>query len=555
MSVHLSEALEEHGRGNLERAASVYKAALAEDPDHADALYLLGVIAIQQGDAKQAVSLISRAAALRPDDAVIHANLAEAYRALGDNDRTIDCCRTALRLDPNHPDVHGNLALALVSKGELQSAIDHYREAIRLKPECTGYHHKLASVFQTLGRLDESKACFLEALRLEPGEAASHASLAHVWEQLGDFDQALQSLRDALKCDPRHPGALARLATRLRDKLPQADQDAIESLLDDTDLPVEARLQLQFGLAQAHEARGECGRAAELSIQANALQLADFHKRGLTYDPDAHHRFIDQLIAAFSCAFFERTRGFGVETERPVFIVGLPRSGTSLTEQILTSHPRVFGAGELTLARRMFETLPGAVNQGGMPFDALQSLDRESIRDLAHRYLHELRALNDTADRVVDKMPDNTVYLGLIATIFPHAKLLHCRRDVRDVALSCWMTNFLHVRWACDPDQIARRIEEDERLMEHWRRVLPVPMLEVDYEELVTDQEKWSRAIVGWCGLEWDPACLEFHKASRPVQTASVEQVRRPVYTSSVGRWKNYERLLAPLFAKLDSAR
>ncbi len=553
MPVSLSEALEEHRRGNLERASALYNAALASDPDQPDALYLLGLVAIQKGDPRQAVLLIGRAAALRPGDPIIHGNLGEAYRALGDTDRTIECCRTALRLDPNHPEVHFNLALALVNQGELETAIGHYREAIRLKPGFVGAYHGLGKVLQTLGQLDQAKDCFVEAKRLEPGQAASHASLAHVWEQLGEFDQAMRSLRDALRCDPRHPGALARLATRLRNKLNHADEAAIASLLADRALPVEPRLQLQFGLAQVLDARGEFDAAAKLTIQANHLQLADFHKRGLVYDPAAHHSFIDRLIAAFTPAFFERVRGFGVDTERPVFIVGLPRSGTSLTEQILASHPRVFGAGELKLARQVFETLPGASRHGGMPLDSLQNLDRESVQHLAHRYVNELAALNKTADRIVDKMPDNTVYLGLIATLLPRAKLIHCRRDVRDVALSCWMTNFLEVRWACDPDQIARRIEEHNRLMEHWRRVLPVPMLEVDYEALVADLETNARAIVAWCGLEWDPACLEFHKTSRPVRTSSVEQVRQPVYTSSVGRWKNYERSLAPLFAKLES--
>jgi tetratricopeptide (TPR) repeat protein len=553
MPVSLSEALEEHQRGNLEHATALYKAALAEDPNQPDALYLLGLVAIQNGDPRQAVQLIGRAAALRPRDPVIHGNLGEAYRALGDNDQTIKCCRTALRLDPNHPEIHFNLALALVSLGELEIAIGHYREAIRLKPGFTGAHHGLGKVLQTLGQLDESRDCLLEATRLDPGQAACHASLAHVWEQLGEFDQALRSLRDALGCDPRHPGALARLATRLRDKLDRADEAAIESLLADPDLPVEPRLQLQFGLAQVLDARAEFDAAAELTIQANHLQRADFHRRGLIYDPEAHHNFIDRLIAAFSPSYFERVRDFGVDTERPVFIVGLPRSGTSLTEQILASHPQVFGAGELKVARQVFETLASASRHGGMPLDSLQSLDRESVQHLARRYVNELAAFDDSADRIVDKMPDNTVYLGLIATLFPRAKLIHCHRDVRDVALSCWMTNFMEVRWACDPDQIARRIEEHNRLMEHWRRVLPVPVLEVDYEALVTEFGTNARAIVAWCGLEWDPACLEFHKTRRPVRTSSVEQVRQPVYSSSIGRWKNYQRSLAPLFANLKS--
>ncbi|HKI19553.1 MAG TPA: sulfotransferase, partial [Isosphaeraceae bacterium] len=412
-------------------------------------------------------------------------------------------------------------------------------------------HNNLGNALQSLGRLDEAKACLLEALRLEPDQTASYVSLANVWEQLGEFDQALDSLRDVLRCDPRHAGALARLATRLRGKLPEADQATIENLLADPKLSLEPRLQLQFGLAQVLDARGEFDRAAELTIHANALQLADFRNRGQVYDHQAHHTIIDQLTAAFSTQFFERVRGYGLDSERPVFIVGLPRSGTSLTEQILASHPRVFGAGELKLAQQILETLPGAIGRGETPLISLEHLDRESTRHLAHHYLNELAALNDSADRVVDKMPDNTVYLGLIATLFPRAKLIHCRRDVRDVALSCWMTNFRDIRWACDPDQIASRIKEYGRLMEHWRRVLPVPMLEVEYEAMVTDLEKWARAIVAWCGLEWDPACLEFHKTRRPVRTSSVAQVRQPVYTSSIGRWKNYEQSLTPLFAKL----
>ena len=379
-----------------------------------------------------------------------------------------------------------------------------------------------------------------------------HVSLAHLYEQLGELDQAIQAFRGALSCDPRHPGAFARLAWRLGGKLPHADQTTIESLLADPALPLEPSIQLRFGLAHALDARSEFDRAAELTIEANALQLADFRKRGLIYDPEGHRLFIDKLIAAFPPSFFDRVRGFGIETERPVFIIGLPRSGSTLIEQVLASHPRVHGAGELTLARRIFESLPGAISYGGMPFDFLPYLDRETTQRLANRYVNELAAVNDTADRVIDKMLDNSVYLGLIATLFPRAKLIHCRRDVRDVALSCWMTNFLEVSWACDPDQIAQRIKLHQRLMEHWRQVLPVQVLEVDYEDLVADLETHARAIVAWCGLEWDPACLEFHKTRRPVQTSSLEQVRQPIYTSSVGRWKNYRRSLAPLFANLN---
>ena len=188
----------------------------------------------------------------------------------------------------------------------------------------------------------------------------------------------------------------------------------------------------------------------------------------------------------------------------------------------------------------------------GKPLDCLRFLNKDAARRLAQRHLDELQALDADAARVVDKMPENALYLGLIATLFPRAKLIHCRRDDRDVALSCWMTSFGQLRWASDPDHIASRIKAHRRVMTHWRRVLPVPILEIEYEALVGNLETTARELVAFCGLEWDSSCLEFHKSPRPVRTPSVAQVRQPLYQSSVGRWKHYERPLGVLFAKLS---
>jgi hypothetical protein len=176
-------------------------------------------------------------------------------------------------------------------------------------------------------------------------------------------------------------------------------------------------------------------------------------------------------------------------------------------------------------------------------------------RRIGEQHLKRLEELNADRSRVVDKMPDNYLYLGLLAALFPRAKFIHCRRDLRDVAVSCWMTNFRQIRWANDPDHIAARFQAYGRIMEHWRRVLPVPMLEIDYEETVADREGAARRLVAWCGLEWEPACLHFHEGNRPVRTASVTQVRRPIYWRSLGRWKNYERSLEPLLARLAGER
>ena len=243
--------------------------------------------------------------------------------------------------------------------------------------------------------------------------------------------------------------------------------------------------------------------------------------------------------------------GFGLDTELPVFIFGLPRSGTTLLEQILASHSQVFAAGELPYCREMFALLPLAMRRSGTPLECLHGLDRETARHLAQRHLDRLRALDRGALRIVDKRPDNYHYLGLISVLFPRARLIHCRRDLRDVALSCWMTDFARAAWSCDQDCVVSHFRDYSRVMAHWRNVLPSPFLDVDYEETVEDMEGVARRIVKWCGLEWEAGCLRFHETQRPVQTASAIQVRRPLYKTSVGRWKNYEALLGDLFSRV----
>jgi hypothetical protein len=335
-----------------------------------------------------------------------------------------------------------------------------------------------------------------------------------------------------------------------RSNLPDADLAAMQSLLDDPYLTGGKRSALHFGLAQVLDARACYAEAAEHLAKANALASADCHKRGQGYDPADHVRFVTSMIAACTPAFFERVRGWGLETERPIFIFGLPRSGTTLTEQILAGHSQVFGAGELRLGHEDLEALGSSQSD---PQERLGRLEPDIARRVAQRHLDRLGELNQSVPRVADKMPDNYLCLGLLATLFPRARFIHCRRDLRDVAVSCWMTHFRQIRWANDPQHIASRFHEYERLMAHWRQTLPVSMLEVDYEETVSDLDGVARRLVAWCGLPWEPACLEFHRVRRPVRTASVSQVRQPIYAHSVGRWKHYDQPLAALFAHLDT--
>ncbi len=620
MPMDLSEAIEHLRKGELERAAREFEAALIEDPNRAEALHLLGWVSMLKKDAPRAAELFRRAIAVRPGEAQYHASLAAAYRGLLQTDRAGECDHEALRLlrgnaealfnygstflilgqlrsavecfrdavavapdlapahdslgralqlsgetaeaykhfrlavelDPQAAEAQSNLGLIMLERGEPEKALEPCQEAIRLRPDFTAGYLNLGNVLQTLARLDEAIVAFRTAINLKPSFAPAHAGLAGALEALGDSAGALESLRETLRHDPRHSGALARLATQMRGDLPGADQAAIEHLLAETGVPPAGRWPMLFGLAQVFDARARFARAAELAGQANSLQQADFRRRGLAYDPRSFTLFVDRILEKFTPSLFERASDWGLQTERPVFVVGMPRSGTTLVEQILASHPRVFGAGELQLARNAFKNLPGATQRRGYPYQCVEYLDRDAVDSLARQHLDALAERNATADRVVDKMPENTLYLGLLAILFPQAKFIHCRRDLRDSALSCWITNFGQVRWACDQHHIASRAVQHRRVMEHWRRVLGVPVLDVDYELLVADPERVSRELLAWCGLEWDAACAVPHKTRRAVFTASATQVRRPIYNSSVGRWKNYAQALAPMFGELE---
>jgi tetratricopeptide (TPR) repeat protein len=513
----------------------------------------LGNVLRELGQLLEARAEYDKALRLDPRCAMAMANTGLALQQEGRLDDAIGWFRQALNLVPAEAAFHAHLGAALVEKEDLIEAEKEHIEALRLAPGCVEALIGLARVRHEQGRLDEARSALEEALRVRPEHPDVHAQLGDVLEEQGDLEGGCTHFRAALRSNPRQAAALAQLATRLRGQLPEDELDALRHLLDDGGLRDSDRSALLFGLAVVCDARGACDKAAEHLREAN--RIAHVTRHGIPYSVAAHTHFVDRLLETFTADFFARTRGFGSASERPVFIVGLPRSGTTLLEQVLASHPRVFGAGELRLAREDFEQLGGSASRDreACAFQALATLDPPTAARLAEAHLARLAKLNASADRITDKMPDNYLYLGLLHVLFPRCRLLHCRRDLRDVAVSCWMTNFRQIPWASDQDLIAHRFEQYRRVMDHWARVLPAEVLHVDYEEMVNDMEAVARRVVAWCGLEWHPACLEFHRTARPVRTASVAQVRQPVYRSAVGRWNHYATALAPLFARLGS--
>ena len=488
--------------------------------------------------------------------AVISDNLGQTMQAEGKFDDAVRWFEQALQLNPKAIPYRVHLASALSERRDFAAADAQLKIILQSQPDDLEARYVLAKLRYDQGRLEESQAEYRALLQKDPSHVGVNHLLGELLLELDQQEEAITCFRTALTGNPDFAPALSQLATHLRDKMSANEEDRLRRLALDPRTPSPHRTALLYGLAHLCDNRGEYERASQLLEQANALDLTVRNQRGQIYSVEAHANFMDRMERICTPEFFARTRGFGSDSERPIFIVGLPRSGTTLLEQVLASHSRVFGAGELRLTRDLFEKLGsgGGLVSEEQAMDALEVLDADGVRRLADSQLEQLNAINAGADRITDKMPDNYMYLGFLALLFPKARFLHCRRDLRDVAVSCWITQFRSIPWANDPEHLVSRFARYQRLMDHWQRVLPVPVLDVDYEDMVEDLDTVAHRILDFCGLDWEPACLEFHRTRRPVRTASLTQVRQPIYRRSLARWRNYEKSLQPLFTRLGFA-
>ncbi len=571
--------------GRKEEALEHFRKAVELDVTFAPAQTNLGQTLLDLGQADEALPHSQEAVRLDPNSAVLHHNLGNTFRVL---ERLVDAKVSyleALRLDPKLALSNAHLGLVLQKEGQLSDALVWLKKAVDLEPANVEFwqwlaelhdemeesaesipcwervvaldpdrasaHLSLGWAMQDESRFTEAREHYDAAIQLQPDFAAAYLNLGGLQEELGDMAAAEASFRTALEKQPTYALPHARLATLLRSKLPESDLAALEERLKDEKLAENPRARLLFALAHALDGKGEYARAGECLRESNALTL-ETNRLRKDYAPADHERFVDGLIRSFDTELFARLAGAGSPSRKPVFVFGLPRSGTTLVEQVLASHSQVHGAGELRLARRSFEGIPGVLGRSAAPRDCVTFLDHPAILRLSETHLDRLAAIDGgRSSRVVDKMPDNYMYIGLLAIMFPRATFIHCRRDLRDIAVSCWMTDFRSIRWSNAQENIAARFLQYHRVMSHWKKVLPIPILDVNYEDTVTDLESTARRMIDACGLSWEPACLEFHRTERPIRTASVMQVRQPVYQRSVARWKNYEPALADLFAAL----
>lgn len=598
-----ADAMRALGRGR--EAVPLYERALLLNPQMVEARNNLGNAFLELGQILDAARCYRLAVEARPDNPVILCNLGNAHRLLGLLEEARICLRRAIALDPMLGIAHSYLGLVHGALGQHEAAVADFRQAIELNPVDTAAMNCLGGVLRDVGRRRDAVAAFEQAIAVNPSSAESYCNLGDVLFEMRRVSAAVDCYRRALTLQPRYAPAHLSLGLALRQQRHPADAEAscraaldidpnyvqalsslgelradrgefaeaealfskaiaidpefysafasiathrkltladsewrrgVESLLAKR-LPLTAEVSLRYALGKYFDDVREYDDAFANFARANELTK----RYGAVYDRAQFSALVDRIINRFQPGSMRECRGAGSASEQPVIIMGMPRSGTSLAEQILASHPAVFGAGELTFwhgaYRRLEETSPDGI------------ADQSLFGSMARSYLERLAELSGGATRVVDKMPANFLYAGLIHAVFPNARIIHMQRDPLDTCLSIYFQNFFNIGpYANDLGDLAHYYREYLRVTGHWRATLPATaFLDVPYEALTEDQEVWTRRMLDFIGLPWDPRCLNFQDTNRVVITASKWQVRQKIYRASMGRWKNYEKFLGPL--------
>lgn len=581
--VHYNLGIALQRQEKIEQAIECFRQAQRLKPDFAEAYNELGVVLQAKGQAEAAVEAYSKAARLKPGYAEAYHNLGVALRSLDRNEEALANFQHAMKYRPDHVETHRQIADVYADLKRPNEAITHYqiaikarpddayllnslagafmerlasiddlveaercyREAIRVRPDLIILYVNLTVLLRNTGRHDEAKVCFQKILEMDPGNTEAIAGMANVLEYKGEYEEAYNLLKPLLanKKINSHVaisfGSVARHVDRSAEAIAILESQAQEPLS-----PRELR-NIHFQCGKLYDDMREYDKAFDHFHLAHSLAAADF-------DMKRHEKFIDDLINVFSADKNSRWPRSRIRSELPVFIVGMPRSGTTLVEQILASHPDVFGAGELGDIQKIVATLPAAIGTSTPYPRCMDELAQETLDELSQGYLSVLANFSSTTKRVTDKMPHNFLNLGIISLLFPDARVIHCRRDPIDTCLSiyCLPFNTAHP-YTDNLAHLGAYYLQYLRLMTHWKSVLSIPILEIHYEDMVDDQERWSRKLVEFCGLGWDDRCLRFHETKRNASTHSYDQVRRPIYKKSVARWKNYEQHLGPLIAAL----
>jgi tetratricopeptide (TPR) repeat protein len=507
------------------------------------ALHTRGYELLTRAKYAEALECYQELVSLDARDAVARNGLGNALAQLAQYGEAEQQFRRAIGIRPSFPEAYFNLAGVLQMTGRWSELEVPLRRALKLKPSYIDARVGLGNGFVVQGRLEEARDCYEKVLRVAPRNVPSLVGMGQIEALQGRFAEAEATYQAALEVDPASSHAWAGLVW-LRKMTPADDAwlKRAEEVADKDLTPVD-EATLRFAIGKYCDDVGDFARAFRNFQRANEL-----HKmRAAPYNREARSGLVDDLMRVYTPEALARARAGGSDSARPVFVVGMPRSGTSLVEQIIASHPAATGAGELHFWTVVARNHEGVIRQ--------EMLAETLRKKLAAEYLRVLAGYSADALRVIDKAPYNSDYLGLIHSVYPNARMIYLQRDPIDTCLSCYFQQFAPaMNYTMDLSDLAHYYREHRRLIAHWRSVLPADtLLEVPYAELVADQEQWTRRILEFLELPWDERCLDFHKAVRSVTTASTWQVRQKIYSSSVERWRNYKKFIGPLLKLSDS--
>lgn len=492
--------------------------------------------------AEQAISDFQKQLELDPLNADLHNSTGNAFLALGKTGNAINCYINALAVKPDFAVAAINLATALHSQGEFTQAEHYLRHAVHLNPDDARLHYSLTGILSGLAKYDEALEYCSSTLRLQPGLVDAITAKADILERKGEYAYALEVLEPVLSADKFNIHALlvyARISQQLK------DQATAIALLENAVPKVSSQhaIRVHAALGNLYDQTGRYDDAFKHFRQSNTLKHSDF-------DPDSHTKYIENILSAFAIENKGRIPESNSRQELPVFIIGMPRSGTTLVEQILSSHPEVFGA-EATVA-----VDPGkGVLDTERPYPHyIDLLTSDALNIIADRLIGEMHRLAPWAVRVCCSERRSFLYLGLINLIFPKARIIHCTRNPVDTCLSCYFQSLAPAySYSYNLEHLGKYYLQYRKIMNHWEHVWKIPMLEVRYEDMVTTQERVTRELLEYCGLKWDESCMAFNEQKRGVSTPSYWQVRQPIYNTSLDRWKNYQQYVQPLLTTLGN--
>jgi len=568
--------------GDLKGVVLASRRALEIDANHYGALCNLANAQMLTGSAEPALENYQKAIQVNANAPEILNNYGRALSILGRRDEAVEQYEKAITVNPHHAPAYCALGKALAGSGHPKQALNTFKKGLQLDANLAEAHVGMGVINCGIGGLDEADYHFKKALKIEKNNFSALIGLANVKRFTGEYKKGLEYLKQAEKLNDNDQVLFSGLKVNLLEQMGEKDEayNIINMLIEEDKMNAQAATVFSK-LCRKYERCDEAIKIVDEFIEkpttdttekqalmyaaADTLDKLSRYDEAMVYyqkanasvdikcNRDAHIKYHNNIIQCFSRTALKEFPHATTESSRPVFVLGMPRSGTTLTEQILATHSDVYGAGELDYIKKIENSILDSDSGVGDRLQAIVSdLTENTLTEHARTYLDKINKLDNKARYVVDKMPNNFIQIGLISLLFPDARIIHCRRNALDNCLSIYFQSFIWSHdYAVDLSDIGFYYNEHERLMSHWKEALDIPVLTVQYEDVLQDQEGMSRKLLEFCDLEWDESVMKFYDSKRDVGTASYDQVRRPIYQSSKERWRNYEKHIGALIDEL----